>query len=107
MRAWQWPGEVGWDSKGRHGYSHAVAYPFDESVNGLWEKDASGRFAARESTQFYASRWTVPVRAGGTLLIGYFERRPSEYGIAWRVADSLASQGVRCTDTASKGIFAE
>ena len=69
------------------------AHPFYKRVNELLEERKFDEFAERECAKFYAENIGRPSLAPGIyfrlLLVGYFEGLDSEWGIAWRVADSL------------------
>jgi transposase len=70
------------------------SHPFYRRLNELLEEEECDEFVEGRSAKFYARKYGRPSLTPGiyfrSLLIGYFEGIDSEWGIAWRLADSLA-----------------
>ena len=69
-------------------------HPFFERLNRVLEEAGFDAFVEGLCAAFYAARMGRPSLRPGRyfrlLVIGYFEGLSSEWGIAWRVADSLS-----------------
>jgi transposase len=69
-------------------------HPFYEQLNQVLAAAGFDRFCEQRCRKFYAAKLGRPSVAPGVyfrmLLVGYFEKLPSERQIAWRCADSLS-----------------
>jgi transposase len=69
-------------------------HPFYEQLNQVLATAGFDRFAEERCRKFYAAKLGRPSVPPGVyfrmLLVGYFEKLPSERQIAWRCADSLS-----------------
>jgi transposase len=69
-------------------------HPFYQRLNELLEAERFDEFVEQRCAKFYAKKYGQPSLTPGiyfrALLIGYFEGIGAEWGIALRLADSLA-----------------
>lgn len=81
------------------------AHPFYKQLNSILNRHGFEEFVERLCGKFYAPQMGRPGSIPGIcfrlLLVGCFEGLGSEFGIAWRTADSLALRsflGLRLTE---------
>ncbi len=75
--------------------------PFYAKLNGILREERFAPYVEERCAEYYAEYYAEKMGRPGVppgvyfrmLLVGYFERIPSDRGIAWRCADSLSLRG--------------